>query len=456
MNQAKDSRPARLTFIGDVMCERSQIDAYSSPSGQPSGSSEPDEHGYDFTAAFRSMKSYFSASDYTAANLETPLAGAEQGFTSELYSFNTPAEFAEALKAAGVDLVSTANNHCLDRGISGLTETLRSLDRIGLDHVGTYASREERVPFIREIGGLKVGFLSYTYGTNAFLNCCYLKRHERFMVKLTQKQELSSLLSRYWFHHPDTLFAKIYGQAGKLLLPRQFALPVYERRERRRSIRRKMIKDINSCRAAGAELIICLTHMGGQYNQEASEESKALGNFLIDHGVNAVIGHHEHVVHGSDFTKLNDNQIVTYSLGNFIGEAGVIKEPFDRRGEYSILLNLYASRVGQEARIARCSFSIAKAVLSGSAGGGQEDTVSKSSSETLTEDNGKTAEAAGKQAIKVVLLYDLVKAAHEPRRAKLIADNAAIVRKFLSLPESETEKIPLQLEYDVKELNASK
>jgi len=424
MNQSNNSRPVKLTCIGDVMCDSSQLFAYCSPLGKSSGSSEPHEHGYEFSAAFSSMTSYFAESDYTAANLETPLAGAEHGFTSELYSFNTPVEFAEALKAAGVDLVTTANNHCLDRGISGLTETLRTLDRIGLDHVGTYASREEQVPFIREIGGLKVGFLSYTYGTNAFLNRCYLKRQERFMVNLTQKQELSSLLSRYWFHHPDTLFAKIYGHAGKLLLPRQFALPVYERREKRRSLRRKIIKDINSCRAAGAELIVCYTHMGGQYNQEASEESKALGNFLIDHGVNAVIGIHEHVVHGSDFTKLNDNKIITYSLGNFIGEAGVIKEPFDRRGEYSILLNLYASRVGQEARIAKCTFSITKAVLSDSAGGGQ--------------------------AIKVVLLYDLIKASPEPQRAKLIADNAAIVRTFLSLHEADAPEVPLQLEYDVK------
>jgi len=101
----------------------------------------------------------------------------------------------------------------------------------------------------------------------------------------------------------------------------------------------------------------------------------------------------------------------------------------NRMAEYSIILNLYADRVGQEARIAKCTFSITKAVLSGNAGRGQ--------------------------AIKVVLLYDLIKASPEPQRAKLIADNAAIVRTFLGISESDTREIPLQLEYEVKQLRQS-
>ena len=84
--------------------------------------------------------------------------------------FNTPDALGDALKDAGFDLVSTANNHCLDRGYDGMVRTLDVLDKLGLAHVGTYRSAEERAAqngvYVADMGGIKVAFLSYTYGTN--------------------------------------------------------------------------------------------------------------------------------------------------------------------------------------------------------------------------------------------------------------------------------------------------
>ena len=53
-----------------------------------------------------------------------------------MYSFNTPDEFADILPDAGFGFVSTANNHCLDRGTAGLYRTLDVLDRVGIGHTG--------------------------------------------------------------------------------------------------------------------------------------------------------------------------------------------------------------------------------------------------------------------------------------------------------------------------------
>ena len=73
--------------------------------------------------------------------------------------------------------------------ILGLLNTLKTLDRYGLEHIGTYAQKSDKEKiFIKDIGGLRFAFLSYTYGTNASLNGEYLGE-DRYMVNLFQDQE---------------------------------------------------------------------------------------------------------------------------------------------------------------------------------------------------------------------------------------------------------------------------
>lgn len=70
-----------------------------------------------------------------------------------MYSFNTPDRFVCSMKSAGIDYVSTANNHCLDRGTEGLIRTLDLLDQYGIKHFGTYRSKEERTSYeLLELG----------------------------------------------------------------------------------------------------------------------------------------------------------------------------------------------------------------------------------------------------------------------------------------------------------------
>ena len=81
--------------------------------------------------------------------------------------FNSPESLADNLKEAGFTLVSTANNHCLDRGEKGVLRTIEHLERAGLGFFGTARSQEERDHFFSvTINGIKVVFLAYTYGTN--------------------------------------------------------------------------------------------------------------------------------------------------------------------------------------------------------------------------------------------------------------------------------------------------
>ncbi len=80
---------------------------------------------------------------------------------------NFPKQYLKDIKDAGIGLVTTCNNHAFDRGLEGLLDTLDNLDAAGIDHVGTYRNREESSrKFIREIKGVKIGFIAYSYGFN--------------------------------------------------------------------------------------------------------------------------------------------------------------------------------------------------------------------------------------------------------------------------------------------------
>ena len=109
----------KVSVIGDIMCHNSQyMDAYDSSSGE-----------YDFSYVFEDIKQYIKTADLAIGNLETTFAGPERGYTS-YPTFNTPEALASNLKDLGIDVVSTANNHSLDKGYSGLSSTIDYLDDV--------------------------------------------------------------------------------------------------------------------------------------------------------------------------------------------------------------------------------------------------------------------------------------------------------------------------------------
>src|SRR5699024_2164123 len=112
---------------------------------------------------FKETKNLFSNSDLVVGNLETVFAGENVSYTNHIYNFNTPDQFARAMKQGGIDIVTTATNHCLDRGIAGLVRTLDILDQNKIDHTGTYRNKKERnTIYYKEIDNKKIAFLSYT------------------------------------------------------------------------------------------------------------------------------------------------------------------------------------------------------------------------------------------------------------------------------------------------------
>ena len=146
----------KMSVIGDIMCHDSQYkDAYVKESDS-----------YDFSYVFSDIQKYIQTADIAVGNLETTFAGKERGY-SNYPTFNTPEQLAYNLKTLGIDLLSTANNHSLDKGYKGLVSTLDFLDDAGLAHTGTYRSEEEQNQIsVQNVKGITMAFLSFTYGTN--------------------------------------------------------------------------------------------------------------------------------------------------------------------------------------------------------------------------------------------------------------------------------------------------
>lgn len=343
----------KITFIGDVLCDAEMSQRLERYYDVRTG-------GYRFEAVFAPMREHLAESDYVFANLETPLSGRTDNLTNKQYEFCTHISFAEALKGIGVQCVSTANNHCLDRGYEGLLDTIHCLEKLGLKHNGIHDVTAKREPVILDIKGCKAGFLSYTYGTNAFSNNQYLPFRERKAVDLLQAQEEDRPIIRslyaYMGKHKETAFAKLYFKAREKMIHK----PVYERRNV--DFYRKLLlrRDIRALKAKGVDKLFFYLHIGGQYNQEPTSYTKRMVAYLMKKGCDIVIANHEHVIHGC-VQDVERAKLGTYALGNFLGSAGTLHPPYDRCCDFSILLHAYLDAESKE--IKRFTYSVTKTLF---------------------------------------------------------------------------------------------
>lgn len=254
---ANETRGANLVFVGDAMQHQAQLDQ---------ALKEGDGKYYDYSKCFSLIAPHITAADYAVCNLEVPLGGGPR--YSGYPCFSAPDSYAQALMDAGFDLFLTANNHCLDSGDKAARRTLKALDNLGVDHIGTYYDSSERsrlVPFIKDINGIKVGFLNYTYGTNG------IKPREGMEVALIDKDLIA--------------------------------------------------KEISKTKSEGAEIICVAIHWGVEYVLRENENQRSLAQFLIDQGADLIIGGHPHVIQPMQVVrneKEDKNVLIVYSLGNFI------------------------------------------------------------------------------------------------------------------------------------------
>jgi hypothetical protein len=132
LKESESDTEARLIAVGDILMHMSVI-----RSGY-----NPKKKVYNFKNIFKQVKPIISTGDWAIANLETTVAGSKLGY-SGYPLFNAPAQIVDTAKWAGFNVLTTANNHTLDKGEKGLINTIKNIRARGVVPVGTATSPQE-------------------------------------------------------------------------------------------------------------------------------------------------------------------------------------------------------------------------------------------------------------------------------------------------------------------------
>ncbi len=303
----------KITFLGDIMIEPPVLKAAKRPGGQ-----------YDFREVFQYTKPMLAQADYVVGNLETPLAGPEAKYTGSHYSFNAPDSYADAVKDAGIDLVSTTNNHTFDRGYDGLVRTIQVLDEKGIGHTGTFLPGSQRPEaYYFQVGGTKIALIAYTYGTNyGGSGGKYLAEGQwAGTVNLLRHQSITGYLpgvvrEKDWV---DKLFKKMKGEPRGRIKKFLGMCHTYARaddrldKEAAEPYMAQVREDIRKAKEK-ADLVIYYPHTGGQFNQKPGYFSQYTVEQGLQAGADAVIVSHSHC---PQLAKWEGGVPVVNSLGNF-------------------------------------------------------------------------------------------------------------------------------------------
>ena len=223
-------------------------------------------NGYNFDTYYDGTREYSENADLAYINMETICNGDEHYELSSYPLFNGPKEVIDAVYNAGFDWWSISSNHSLDTGVNGLLEQLNTIHEKYPDIIttGSHTSLEDKnTPIVKEINGIKVGFLGYTYGLNGLI----VPEDKEWLVSMIDKDQI-----------------KIDMEALS------------------------KVSDIQ----------MVAMHWGVEYSTSISEEQKDLTKYLNELGAEVIIGTHPHVIEPAEiYHGENQDTLVYYSLGNY-------------------------------------------------------------------------------------------------------------------------------------------
>ena len=220
---------------------------------------------YSYSYYYRHIKDFIKKADISVANLETPIG--KKNF-SGYPMFCAPDSFLYAIKDAGFNVLLFANNHCCDKGKNGAMHTLNMLDSLGFAHCGVYRNaqeRAERYPLVVEKEGMRIAILNYTYGTNG------MPVPKPMVVNLIDKKVIA--------------------------------------------------EDIAEAKRKNVDAIIACMHWGDEYVSLPPKRVKELSDWLLEQGVDHIIGNHPHVIQPIEIRfneERSKNNTIVYSTGNLL------------------------------------------------------------------------------------------------------------------------------------------
>ena len=262
---------AKMSVTGDVIIHNALLD-----SAKVSGNK------YNFDYIYTYFKSYVSASDYAVTNLETTLGGSDYtGYPV----FNTPDSLLDSITGAGFDMLLTANNHANDTGFNGMSRTARVLNERKIDFIGTVENEGDKRYIVKEINGIKLGMICYTYEGRGRSN------DGRKALNGYMNSKSAAIINTFNVRNLDEFYAEMGDR-------------------------------LNAMKAEGAEATVVYIHWGEEYKLEPNSSQRKIAQKLCDMGVDVIVGGHPHVVQPMELlTSTSDSAhrtVCIYSIGNSV------------------------------------------------------------------------------------------------------------------------------------------
>lgn len=224
--------------------------------------------GDDPSNYFAKVKDYFLDDDISVGNMEVVIGNDDLEVSGTGFNFCAPKYVGDLVSSLSLEVLGTINNHTYDRGLAGIKSTLDYFkNNTDILTVGT--TLDDNYYVVKEVNGLKIGFLAYGYGTNQ-----KVPEAERKYVSL--------------FKDPDT----------KEILYEKMESGVTELKKK-------------------ADVVVVLMHWGREFTYEETDEQKSLAEFLNSLGVHVIVGSHSHSIEPIKWIGEENKTLVFYSLGNF-------------------------------------------------------------------------------------------------------------------------------------------
>ncbi|MBO4862358.1 MAG: CapA family protein, partial [Firmicutes bacterium] len=246
---AQTEFPLRIRCVGDIMTH-----------GRNIVGAEQADGTYDFSDNYVYVDKYLKNADVTLANFETTFSGKKpyDGYPR----FNAPEILAKNVFDAGVDVAFTSNNHMLDTGLAGALNTVKVLREAGFDTVvGSRLDTSEPRSAIKEVSGVKIGFVAFTYETR-------IVNGSRTMNGSTMDKDAPDYINSFRYEN---------GKINQEHLD-------------------NILKEIQWCKDNGAELIVAYFHWGTEYKSTPDQVDKDLAKLCAENGVDIIFASHPHIM----------------------------------------------------------------------------------------------------------------------------------------------------------------
>lgn len=254
-----------IISLGNLIIHQSQIDG------------AKQENSYDFSPSFQYIKKMILDSDISMGILEGALAGCEP---SGYPFFNSPDEVVDVLKDTGIDIINYANNHIYDYEDVGLKRTIDVTKEKGLDVLGVKSTEEEKNYLVKEVNGIKIGFLAYVFETSM------INGHKTINSNILSTYS-ENLINTFNYNDLESFYKKIENE-------------------------------ISAMKSEGVEFIITSMHWGEEYNTYIEASQNEIAKRLNKLGVDIILGGHPHVIQPYEIMRNESGHstFVIYSQGN--------------------------------------------------------------------------------------------------------------------------------------------